>query len=56
MRHAGNFLDVIFRKSFARLVHAQFTAYVPGDNKNDMIGFGSLMQTEKRKCWFCVKL
>ena len=55
MRHVEDLLYVISRKSFARLMHVQFTPCVPGDNKNDIIAFGR-MQTEKRKCWFCVTL
>ena len=56
MRHAEDHPDVTSRKSFACLMHAQFTPCVSGDNENDIIGFGSLMQTEKRKGWFCVIL
>ena len=52
MRQAEDHLDVISRKSFARLMHAQFTPCVPGDNENDIIGFVCLMQTEKRKGWY----
>lgn len=30
-------------------MHAQFTSCVTGDNKNNIIEFGSLMQTEKKE-------